>query len=108
MGRIAAERSDCVWVTSDNPRTEQPDSILAQIRVGVDEVKRTGVSVYQEVDRKRAINQAVSAARNQDVVLIAGKGHEAYQDIMGVKHPYSDLKQVVAALIARESLSEKE
>ncbi|GHA72468.1 UDP-N-acetylmuramoyl-L-alanyl-D-glutamate--2,6-diaminopimelate ligase [Formosimonas limnophila] len=108
MGRIAAERSDCVWVTSDNPRTENPDDILAQIRVGVDEVKRANLSVHQEVDRRLAINQAVSEACNQDVILIAGKGHEAYQDIMGVKHPYSDLEQVAAALAARASLSEKE
>lgn len=99
MGRIAADIADRVWITSDNPRTEEPKSILAQIREGVDERSADHeVVIHQEVDRRIAIQTAMTQAHIKDVILIAGKGHEAYQDIMGIKHPYSDLEQVAQAI----------
>ena len=107
MGRIAARIADCVWVTSDNPRTENADGILAQIRVGVDELASDTLEIHQEVNRKAAIDRAIQNASANDVILIAGKGHEAYQDIMGVKHPYSDLEQVAQALSRLSALTEK-
>lgn len=94
MGALAAELCDQVWITSDNPRTESPSEIVQQIAAGA--VGRAQVLV--EVDRRAAIAQAMAQATEHDVVLIAGKGHEAYQDIQGVKHPYSDLNEVERAL----------
>ena len=71
-------------VTSDNPRSENPRAIIADIRRGV----RGSCTI--EPDRRRAIARGARAARRGDVVLIAGKGHEAYQEIRGVRHPFSD------------------
>ena len=85
-----------VVVTSDNPRTEEPNGIVAQIAEGA--AQGGAAHVHIEVDRRVAIDAAVAQADVADVVLIAGKGHEAYQDIMGVKHPYSDLEQVNQAI----------
>ena len=95
MGEIAARMADAVVVTSDNPRTEEPNGIVAQITEGA----ASGTAdVHIEVDRRVAIDSAMAQASQNDVVLVAGKGHEAYQDIMGVKHPYSDLEQVNQAI----------
>ncbi|MGL4768523.1 MAG: UDP-N-acetylmuramoyl-L-alanyl-D-glutamate--2,6-diaminopimelate ligase [Formosimonas sp.] len=94
MGALAAQLSDQVWITSDNPRTEDPHTIVQQIQAGA--VGRAEVRV--EIERRVAIAQAIGAATAQDVVLVAGKGHEAYQDILGVKHPYSDIQEVEQAL----------
>ena len=77
MMRVACERSDRVVVTSDNPRTEDPDAIIAEILTGIPAGARAQVSV--ESDRAKAIALAVSTAREGDIVLIAGKGHEDYQ-----------------------------
>lgn len=96
MGEIAARLADVVVVTSDNPRTEEPNGIVAQIAEGA--AQGGAAHVHIEVDRRVAIDAAVAQADVADVVLIAGKGHEAYQDIMGVKHPYSDLEQVNQAI----------
>jgi len=95
MGRIAAELADHVIVTSDNPRTEDPVAIIDEILPGVESAARArGVTVVVEPDRRRAIAAAVAAARAGDLVLVAGKGHEAYQEIMGTQHPFDD-RQVV-------------
>jgi len=83
MGAIAARLADVAIVTSDNPRNEDPDSIIADITRG-----QTSMKV--EADRAKAIQQAIKQARPNDIVLIAGKGHEDYQEIKGVKHPFSD------------------
>ena len=83
MGRIAAELADRAIVTSDNPRSEDPLAIIAEVLVGA-----PGVEV--EPDRRAAIELAVGAAREGDVVLIAGKGHERGQEIAGVVHPFDD------------------
>jgi UDP-N-acetylmuramyl-tripeptide synthetase len=97
MGEIAANLSDITIVTSDNPRSEDPEAIIADIEVGL---KRTGRGYLKEADRRRAIFQAVSQARKGDVVMIAGKGHETYQ-IIGDRTIHFDDREV-----AREALRE--
>ncbi|WP_284335195.1 UDP-N-acetylmuramoyl-L-alanyl-D-glutamate--2,6-diaminopimelate ligase [Comamonas sp. NoAH] len=100
MGQAAQRQADVLWVTSDNPRGEQPDAIVAQIVAGM---QMQGVHV--QVDRTQAINQAIVQADDRDVVLLAGKGHEDYQEIMGVKHPFLDMDKALAALRQREGQS---
>jgi UDP-N-acetylmuramoyl-L-alanyl-D-glutamate--2,6-diaminopimelate ligase len=100
MGEIAARLADRVVVTSDNPRRENAHGILDQIVTGVPHA--AAISKLQvEGDRRLAILQAVAAAAVNDVILIAGKGHEDYQEIDGVKHPFSDIVESAAALAAR-------
>jgi UDP-N-acetylmuramoyl-L-alanyl-D-glutamate--2,6-diaminopimelate ligase len=107
MGRIAAEWADHVFVTSDNPRTEDPEAIIAEIRPGVEEgiAARVGrhaspgtVRAQFDPDRRRAIAAAIAAAAAGDIVVIAGKGHETYQEIAGVRHPFDD-REVVRAVL---------
>jgi len=95
MGAIASRLADRVLVTSDNPRSEDPLAIIAQIRKGVDRPHEV------EPDRARAIAQAIAAAHPSDVVLIAGKGHETYQEIHGHRHHFSDEEHARAALARR-------
>ena len=93
MAREAAVRSDRVILTSDNPRTEDPDEILRQMEVGLpDESRPTTLAI---TDRRQAIRTACQLAQSGDVVLIAGKGHEDYQEINGVKHHFDDREQVL-------------
>ncbi len=99
MGAIAARGADHVVITSDNPRDEVPAHILAQILAGV--TGHDEVDVIE--DRREAIHGAVREARAGDVILLAGKGHEDYQEIAGVKRPFSDLAEAEAALRERES-----
>jgi UDP-N-acetylmuramyl-tripeptide synthetase len=94
MGAIAAGHADRVVVTSDNPRSESPQGIVQQILLGLTGV--TGVTV--EVDRALAIAHTLAQATPSDVVLLAGKGHEDYQEIGGERLPFSDLQQVRLAL----------
>jgi UDP-N-acetylmuramoyl-L-alanyl-D-glutamate--2,6-diaminopimelate ligase len=97
MGGIAKRLADRVVVTSDNPRHEDPAAIVAQIVEGI--ADRSGVDVI--VDRRDAIHHALKAADASDVVLIAGKGHEDYQEIAGVKHAFSDVEVAAEALQTR-------
>ena len=98
MGAIAAQAADQVVITSDNPRDEVPAAILAQILAGV-----TGHDEVRVIeDRQQAIEDAVRDAAAGDVILIAGKGHEDYQEVAGVKRPFSDLLQAQAALLQRD------
>ncbi|WP_337098617.1 UDP-N-acetylmuramoyl-L-alanyl-D-glutamate--2,6-diaminopimelate ligase [Paenibacillus sp. YIM B09110] len=90
MGAIAAAYSDYVLVTSDNPRTEERFMILKDIEVGLREAVISSNKYELIADRKAAIEKAVEMASPGDVVLIAGKGHEHYQEIEGVKHPFDD------------------
>ena len=99
MGAIAAQHADRVVVTSDNPRSERPEAIVAQILLGL--VDNKGVEV--EVDRALAIHDTVMQAAANDVILLAGKGHEETQEIAGVKHPFSDQHHALDALQARQS-----
>jgi UDP-N-acetylmuramoyl-L-alanyl-D-glutamate--2,6-diaminopimelate ligase len=90
MAEVACEYSDKVIFTSDNPRSEDPLEILKDMQAGVNAV--TKKKVISIADRKEAIKTAVSLANNDDIVLIAGKGHEKYQDIKGVKYDFDDKK----------------
>lgn len=93
MGAVAARLADSVVLTSDNPRCENPLTIIADIARGT----RNGEATI-EPDRARAIRLAVDMARRGDVVLVAGKGHEQYQEIGGVRRPFSDAAMVAGAL----------
>ena len=97
MGSIAFELSDHLIITSDNPRTESPQAIADQIRAGI----ANPIGVEVQLDRASAIRRAVNQANPKDIVLIAGKGHEAYQEIEGTKRPFSDHSQVQLALKER-------
>ncbi|HEX7559604.1 MAG TPA: UDP-N-acetylmuramoyl-L-alanyl-D-glutamate--2,6-diaminopimelate ligase, partial [Usitatibacter sp.] len=97
MGEVAARLADHVIVTSDNPRSEAPAAIIGQILAGI----RGGAESIE--DRQVAIFSAVHQAQPGDVVLLAGKGHETYQEIAGVRHPFSDGEIARAALAEWES-----
>jgi UDP-N-acetylmuramoyl-L-alanyl-D-glutamate--2,6-diaminopimelate ligase len=90
MAKIACDLSDKVILTSDNPRSEDPEAIIKQMQKGVDGVnhKKT-ISI---TDRYEAIKTACSFAKPGDIILVAGKGHEKYQEIKGVKHPFDDIQ----------------
>lgn len=101
MGKVAAELSDVVLITSDNPRTEDPDKIVADILPGVagSKPKFDGTSGYLvEVDRAKALERAVQIAAQNDIVLVAGKGHENYQIIGTVKRHFDD-REILAELL---------
>jgi len=89
MGKIAINLSDYVVVTSDNPRDENPNKIIDDIVVGIDSKKMVRI-----LDRKSAIEYALSIAKENDIVVILGKGAETYQEIKGVKHHFSDYEVV--------------
>ncbi|MEO8135697.1 MAG: UDP-N-acetylmuramoyl-L-alanyl-D-glutamate--2,6-diaminopimelate ligase [Betaproteobacteria bacterium] len=95
MGAIAGRLADDVIVTSDNPRGEDPEAILDQIVAGIAPAQ---IPVSVIVARDMAIAAAIAGATADDVVLIAGKGHEPYQEIEGVRHPFSDLDHARTAL----------
>lgn len=88
MAQAACDWSDRVILTSDNPRTEDPEAILRDMEAGLSSAaKRKYITM---VDRRQAIEEAVRMAKPEDIILVAGKGHEKYQDINGVKHPFDD------------------
>ncbi|MBM4119579.1 MAG: UDP-N-acetylmuramoyl-L-alanyl-D-glutamate--2,6-diaminopimelate ligase [Nitrospira sp.] len=100
MGRVAARLSDIVFLTSDNPRTEDPQAILREVEVGVKEVLAQRPVRYEVmVDRRTAIEAAVREAKTGDTVLIAGKGHEDYQ-IVGTTKDHFDDREVARAALA--------
>jgi UDP-N-acetylmuramoyl-L-alanyl-D-glutamate--2,6-diaminopimelate ligase len=99
MGAIAEALADRIVVTSDNPRHEPPAEILAHIVAGLKQPQAAAVVE----DRRAAIGQAVRDADAHDVVVIAGKGHEDYQEIAGVKHPFSDVSEAASALAQRKA-----
>ena len=92
MGRIAAKLSNHVILTSDNPRKENPEEIINQIEKGISpaHIKKT-LSI---TDRRQAIQTAIKMAESSDIILIAGKGHEKYQDVNGEKKPFDDLDEL--------------
>jgi UDP-N-acetylmuramoyl-L-alanyl-D-glutamate--2,6-diaminopimelate ligase len=96
MARVCAELSDQVVLTSDNPRNEDPMDILNDMKAGLDAVLERKVLTLP--DRKEAIRMACKLASKGDVVLVAGKGHETYQEVQGVKHWFDD-RQVVKEII---------
>jgi UDP-N-acetylmuramoyl-L-alanyl-D-glutamate--2,6-diaminopimelate ligase len=89
MGEIATKYSDHAVITSDNPRDEDPFAIIEDIKTGI---KSDNYSV--EENREQAIEKSVKMSKAGDVILVAGKGHETYQEIKGVKHHLSD-KEIV-------------
>ena len=90
MAEVACEHSDKVIFTTDNPRSEDPFEILREMEAGVDVIARKKYITVP--DRREAIKTAVSLANKEDIILVAGKGHEKYQDIKGVKHDFDDKK----------------
>jgi UDP-N-acetylmuramoyl-L-alanyl-D-glutamate--2,6-diaminopimelate ligase len=93
MGQVASDLADGVVVTTDNPRDENPEEIIQAILGGINN------EYAVEEDRAKAIAIAIANAQAGDVVLIAGKGHEDYQEIAGIKHSFSDAEQVTKALV---------
>ncbi|MCO5247622.1 MAG: UDP-N-acetylmuramoyl-L-alanyl-D-glutamate--2,6-diaminopimelate ligase [Chitinophagales bacterium] len=100
MAQIAVELSDKVIITTDNPRSEEPLTIIEEMKTGVDQTQLK--KVLTQIDRREAIRTAVSLADSKDIILIAGKGHEDYQEIKGVKYPFDD------KAILRETFKELE
>jgi UDP-N-acetylmuramoyl-L-alanyl-D-glutamate--2,6-diaminopimelate ligase len=108
MGQAAAEGADLAIVTSDNPRTEDPDEIISEILPGLEKgglrrmsagKAKAGEKGYLvEADRKAAIGLATSLAKQGDVILIAGKGHEPYQEVDGERQPFDDREVAEGAL----------
>ena len=97
MGAAAAEWADVSVITSDNPRTEDPEQIIDDVMVGVDQL----LEVVRITDRRAAILQAVTSAEPGDVVVIAGKGHEPYIEIGTTQYPFDDRDEARAALSQR-------
>jgi UDP-N-acetylmuramoyl-L-alanyl-D-glutamate--2,6-diaminopimelate ligase len=95
MAKIAAELSDYVILTSDNPRFEEPEAILTDMQAGVPITKKRIVETI--IDRKEAILKAVSLSNPHDIVLVAGKGHETYQDTKGIKSHFDDKEELKQA-----------
>lgn len=96
MGRVAAEWADQSWITNDNPRYEDPQQIVEQIVAGM---RAAGNQTWEvELNRRRAIEEVIAAAASGDVVLIAGKGHETYQEIDGAVIPFDDRLYVEKSL----------
>ena len=98
MGALAAQKADQVIVTSDNPRSEKPEAIIAQILLGMPPC----IAVQVQSDRAQAITQAITLANATDVILLAGKGHEATQEVAGVKIEFSDRTHASLALALRK------
>lgn len=94
MLQVALEYADDIWLTSDNPRTESPTQIINDAVDGVSGAEKFNI----EVDRAKAIVDAISTASPSDIILIAGKGHETYQDVNGVKHHFDDKEEAMKAL----------
>ncbi|HNW71772.1 MAG TPA: UDP-N-acetylmuramoyl-L-alanyl-D-glutamate--2,6-diaminopimelate ligase [Candidatus Paceibacterota bacterium] len=92
MGKIGVELSDVAILTSDNPRSEDPEKIIAEMKtdLSINELKK--VKVF--TDRSLAIVEAVKEAKMGDIILCAGKGHESYQDIKGIKHHFNDMEEL--------------
>ena len=95
MGSVSAEHSDFTIITSDNPRFEEPMFIINEIEKGVLIKSKNYVAIEDRID---AIKYAIDAAKKDDIILIAGKGAEAYQEILGIKKPYNDKDTVIEYL----------
>ena len=98
MAKVAEQLADDVYVTSDNPRTEQPGAIIEQVLAGFTPAGRKRICV--QADRRKAIELALATAQAGDIVLIAGKGHEKYQDVAGVKHYFDDVEVARNTMLA--------
>ena len=94
MGHIAGELSDVVIITSDNPRSEDPQIIIEEIKKGIDTFDLETKKYFAIPDRREAIKKAFDLAEPEDVIVLLGKGHEKYQEIKGVKYPFDDLEEL--------------
>ena len=99
MGKIGGSGADLAIVTSDNPRTEKPEAIVAMVEEGV---KASGGAYRVIIDRREAIKEAITMAAEDGLVVIAGKGHEDYQIIGKTKVHFDDFEEAEKALLARE------
>ena len=99
MAALATKLSDYVVITSDNPRSEEPMEIIKEIEKGA-----LRMNYIIEPDREKAIQKAVETAEEGDILLIAGKGHEDYQEIKGARHKFSDMEMAEKAI--KEKLKE--
>jgi len=104
MGKIASQYSDRIVLTSDHPRYEDPQSIINDILNGIDK----SIPLYTETSRKKAIHKAILESSIDDVILIAGKGHETYQEINGVRNQFDDKKIALEALNIRLTKTKKQ
>ena len=89
MGEISGRIADFTIITTDNPRTEKPEEIINQIESGIKKTKGKYITI---VDRTEAIKNAIKMANKKDIIVLAGKGHEQYQEINGIKYPYDERK----------------
>jgi UDP-N-acetylmuramoyl-L-alanyl-D-glutamate--2,6-diaminopimelate ligase len=96
MGRVSGQLADFTIITSDNPRFEEPEAIMDDIETGIRKTKGKYIRIS---DRKKAIAYAIHNGQSGDIIILAGKGHEDYQEIRGVKHPMDE------RLLIREILS---
>ena len=99
MGEISGKVADYTIITSDNPRTEDPKAIVDQIEEGI---KKTKGKYEVIVDRTEAIEKAIDMANKNDIIVLAGKGHEPYQEINGKKYPF-DERIIVNEIISKRS-----
>lgn len=99
MAKIAAMLSNFVILTSDNPRFENPELIITDMLDSIDEI--TKLKIKKIVLRKEAINYAVEVAQQNDIILVAGKGHESYQEIEGVRYPFNDKEELKLAFLKK-------
>ncbi len=97
MGKIGSEIADIAVITSDNPRTEEPGAIIRDIMAGVDAEKNTCIVIENRIE---AIHKAMDIAKNRDIIVLAGKGHETYQEVCGVKH-HMDEREIVAEYLEK-------
>ncbi len=103
MATEAEQWADHLVMTADNPRSEDNQDIVNAMLAGITEQDK----VHIEHDRKRAIQYAIAQSKQNDMVLVAGKGHEQYQEIAGVKHPFSDIEVVIETLQAANDASQE-
>ena len=97
MGKIGTDIADIAVITSDNPRTEDPETIVSHIVAGVSKDKNNYEVI---VNRVQAIHHAMDIAQKHDIIVLAGKGHETYQEVCGVKH-HMDEREIVAEYLEK-------
>ena len=100
MGEVSGRLADLTVITSDNPRNEEPLDIIADIRTGID---KTDGEYVEIPDRKEAIRYCIKNGKPGDIIVLAGKGHEDYQEIRGVKHPM-DERVLIAEIMEEEKM----
>ena len=103
MGEISGKIADFTFITTDNPRTEEPEEIVKEIEEGM---KKTNGKYKVVVDRKESIKEAIEMANKLDIIVLAGKGHEPYQEINGEKHPF-DERIIVNDIISKININAK-